>query len=364
MRMRTGRPIAALSLAIEERKSLENWARRPTSAQALAQRARIVLECAAGNPNLVVARKLRITPQTVGKWRQRFLDRRLDGLLDEPRPGAPRQVGDAQIERVVRLTLESTPADATHWSTRAMARRSGLSQSTIGRIWRAFGLQPHRVEGFKLSKDPLFIEKVRDIVGLYLNPPDKALVLCVDEKAQIQALDRSQPLLPMRPGQAERRTPDYRRHGTTNLFAALDAKAGTVIGEFHRRHRAIEFRSFLETIDASVPDDLDLHLIIDNYGTHKTPAIKRWLVRHPRFHLHFTPTAGSWLNLVERWFALLTERQLRRGVHRSTRELQDAIRAFLDHHNRDPKPFIWTKTADQIIESVARFCKRISDSGH
>jgi transposase/AraC-like DNA-binding protein len=353
-----------LSLAIEERERLENWARRPTSAQALAQRARIVLECAAGEPNLAVARKLRITPQTVGKWRQRFLERRLDGLLDEPRPGAPRQVGDAQIERVVRLTLESSPADATHWSTRAMAKRSGLSQSTIARIWRAFGLQPHRVEGFKLSKDPLFIEKVRDIVGLYLNPPDKALVLCVDEKAQIQALDRSQPMLPMRPGQAERRTPDYMRYGTINLFAALDTKAGTVIGEFHRRHRAIEFRNFLETIDASVPRALDLHLILDNYGTHKTPAIKRWLLRHPRFRLHFTPTGGSWLNLVERWFALLTERQLRRGVHRSTRQLQEAIRAFLDHHNRDPKPFIWTKTADQILESVARFCKRICDSGH
>jgi transposase len=353
-----------LSLTVEERQTLERWARRPKSAQALAQRSRMVLECAAGNPNTTVARKLGVTHQTVGKWRQRFLERRLDGLLDEPRPGAPRQVGDAEIDRVVRLTLESAPADATHWSTRAMAKRSGLSQTMIGRIWRAFALQPHRVEGFKLSKDPLFIEKVRDIVGLYLNPPDKALVLCVDEKAQIQALDRSQPLLPMRPGQAERRTSDYVRHGTINLFAALDAKAGTVIGEFHRRHRAVEFRNFLETIDAAVPAELDLHLILDNYGTHKTPAIKRWLLRHPRFHLHFTPTAGSWLNLVERWFALLTEKQLRRGVHRSTRELQDAIRAYLEHHNRHPKPFRWTKTADQILESVARFYKRISNSGH
>jgi transposase len=362
--MRTGRPIARLSLTAEERASLGNWARRPKSAQALAQRARIVLEAAAGNSNTVVAHKLRITKQTAGKWRQRFLARRLGGLVDEPRPGPNRKVDDAKVEEVVRLTLESLPVAATHWSTRAMAKRCGLSQSTVGRIWRAFALQPHRSEIFKLSKDPLFIEKVRDIVGLYLNPPDKALVLCVDEKAQIQALDRSQPLLPMRPGQAERRTADYQRHGTTNLFAALNAKTGTVISEFHRRHRATEFRSFLETIDAAVPMQLEVHLILDNYGTHKTPLIKRWLLRHPRFHLHFTPTGGSWLNLVERLFGLLTEKQLRRGVHRSTRELEDAIRSFLEHHNRDPKPFIWTKTADQILESVARFCKRISDSGH
>jgi len=324
----------------------------------------MVLECAAGNSNTAVAHQLGVTHQTVGKWRQRFVARRLDGLLDEPRPGAPRQVSDAQIERVVRLTLESLPADATHWSTRALARRSGVSQTMVSRIWRAFALQPHRVEGFKLSEAPLFIEKVRDIVGLYLNPPDRALVLCVDEKAQIQALDRSQPLLPMRPGQAERRIADYLRHGTTNLFAALDASTGTVIGEFHQRHRAREFRSFLATIDAAVPDELELHLILDNYGTHKTPAIKRWLLRHPRFHLHFTPTSGSWLNLVERWFGLLTEKQLRRGVHRSTRELEAAIRAYLEHHNRHPKAFIWTKTADQILDSVARFCKRISNSGH
>jgi len=256
----------------EERERLEEWTRRPKTSQALAQRARMVLACAAGSSNTVVADQLGITKQTVGKWRQRFVERRLDGLLDEPRPGAPRQVGDAQVEGVVRLTLESTPADATHWSTRAMAKRCGLSQTMVSRIWRAFGLQPHRVEGFKLSKDPLFIEKVRDIVGLYLDPPDKALVLCVDEKAQIQALDRSQPLLPMRPGQAERRSHDYVRHGTTTLFAALDVKAGTIIGEFHRRHRSIEFRSFLETIEAAVPVGLDVHLILDNYGTHKTAA--------------------------------------------------------------------------------------------
>ena len=362
--MRTGRPIAPVSLAAEERERLEEWARRPKTAQALAQRSRIVLACATGRSNLAVASNLGITHQTVGKWRQRFLERRLDGLLDEPRPGAPRTVTDAQVERVVRVTLESTPADATHWSTRAMAKRCGLSQTMVSRIWRAFGLQPHRVEGFKLSKDPLFIEKLRDIVGLYLHPPERAVVLCVDEKAQVQALDRSQPVLPMRPGQAERRTPDYLRHGTTNLFAALDYKAGTVIGEFHRRHRALEFRSFLETIDTVVPAKFELHLILDNYGTHKTPAIKRWLLRHPRFHLHFTPTSTSWLNLVERWFAALTEKQLRRGAHRSTRELEDAIRRYLELSNRNPKAFIWTKTADQILESLARFCKRISNSGH
>ena len=362
--MRTGRPIAPLSLAIEERESLERWARRPKSAQALAQRSRIVLACAGGKSNLAVAKELGLTHQTVGKWRQRFLERRLDGLLDEPRPGTPRKVSDTEVERVVRTTLESTPADATHWSSRALAKRTGLSQSTVSRIWRAFGLQPHRVEGFKLSRDPLFIEKVRDVVGLYLNPPDRALVLCVDEKAQIQALDRSQPLLPMRPGQAERRAHDYVRHGTTNLFAALNFKAGTVIGQFHSRHRALEFRKFLETIDGAAPKRLDLHLILDNYATHKTPAIKRWLLRHPRFHLHFIPTGASWLNLVERWFAALTEKQLRRGVHRSTRELEAAIRSYLDLNNRHPKPFIWTKTADQILESVARFCKRTLDSGH
>ena len=362
--MRTGRPIAPLSLAAEERERLEEWARRAKTAQALAQRSRIVLACATGRSNLAVASKLGITHQTVGKWRQRFLERRLNGLLDEPRPGAPRTVTDAQVERVVRVTLESTPADATHWSTRAMAKRCGLSQTMVSRIWRAFALQPHRVEGFKLSKDPLFIEKLRDIVGLYLHPPERAVVLCVDEKAQVQALERSQPVLPMRPGQAERRTPDYLRHGTTNLFAALDYKAGTVIGEFHRRHRALEFRSFLETIDTVVPAKFELHLILDNYGTHKTPAIKRWLLRHPRFHLHFTPTGTSWLNLVERWFAALTEKQLRRGAHRSTRELEDAIRRYLDLSNRNPKAFIWTKTADQILESLGRFCKRISNSGH
>lgn len=362
--MRPGRPKAAMSLTAEERETLARWARRPTTAQALAQRARIVLACATGKDNGVVAREAGVTRQTVGRWRARFLAKRVDGLLDEPRPGAPRRITDAHIERVIRWTLETAPRDATHWSTRAMAKRCGLSQSAVSRIWRAFALQPHRVETFKLSKDPLFIEKVRDIVGLYLHPPDRALVLCADEKTQIQALDRTQPLLPLRPGQAERRTHDYTRYGTTTLFAALDARSGRVIGKFHQRHRAREFRGFLATIDAAVPAGLDVHLIIDNYSTHKTPAIHRWLVRHPRFHVHFTPTGASWINLVERWFAALTEKQVRRGVHRSTRELEDAIRRYIDLTNAHPKPFVWTKTADQILATVARFCHRISNSGH
>jgi transposase len=330
----------------------------------LAERARVILGCAAGKSNTVVARELRLTKQTVGKWRTRFLSQRLDGLLDEPRPGAPRRISDAHVERVMRLTLETVPRDATHWSTRAMARRCGLSQTAVSRIWRAFALQPHRVETFKLSKDPLFIEKVRDIVGLYLNPPDKALVLCVDEKAQIQALDRTPPLVPLRPGQVERRTYDYTRHGTTSLFAALNMKTGKVIGEFHRRHRAKEFRKFLDTIEAAVPTSLDVHLILDNYGTHKTPMIHRWRARHPRVHVHFTPTGASWINLVERWFATLTDKQLRRGVHRSTRQLEAAISQYIDVTNERPKPFVWTKTADEILARVARFCHRISNSGH
>lgn len=362
--MRTGRPMPPLILSPDERDTLERWARRPKTAQAVAQRARMVLACAEGRPNTAVAAALHVSPPTVGKWRRRFLTQRLDGLLDEPRPGAPRQITDAEVERVLTQTLESTPRDATHWSTRGLARVCGLSQSAVSRIWRAFALQPHRTETFKLSKDPLFIEKVRDIVGLYLDPPDRALVLCVDEKAQIQALDRSQPLLPMRPGQLERRTHDYVRHGTTSLFAALEAQTGRVIGACHRRHRAIEFRKFLDTIDDAVPPDLDIHLILDNYGTHKTPSIHRWLAKRPRYHLHFTPTGASWINLVERWFAALTAKQLRRGVHRSTRELEDAIRRYLTLYNEDPQPFVWTKTADAILASVARLCKRISDSGH
>ena len=362
--MRTGRPKAELILTADERCMLEQWTRRPKTSQALARRARIVLACATGKPNYTVAAEFKTTGQTVSRWRRRFVERRLDGLLDEPRPGTPRRTSDAAVERLLALTLETAPKAATHWSSRAMANTCGLSQSTVSRIWRAFGLQPHRTETFKLSQDPLFIEKVRDVVGLYLNPPDKALVLCVDEKAQIQALDRTRPLLPMRPGQVERRTHDYRRHGTTSLFAALNVKTGQVIGQLHQRQRSREFRAFLDTIAATVPAELDVHLILDNYGTHKTAMIRRWLLKRPRFHVHFTPTSASWLNLVERWFALLTEKQLRRGVHRSTHALRDAIRAYITHTNEQPKPFVWTKTADEILASVARFCHRTSDSGH
>lgn len=352
-------------LSEQERQTLEAWTRRPKTSQALALRARIVLACArAHRLDRVVAHELGTGRNTVSKWRSRFQDQRLDGLLDEPRPGAPRKISDEVVERLIAKTLETTPKGATHWSTRTMAKATGLSQSAVSRIWRAFSLQPHRQETFKLSKDPLFVEKVRDIVGLYMSPPTRAVVLCVDEKSQIQALDRTQPLLPMTPGIAERRSHDYVRHGTTSLFAALDIATGKVIGEVHRRHRAEEFKKFLDTIDENVPSSLDIHLILDNLSTHKTAAIKRWFGRHPRFHLHFTPTSASWINLIERWFALLTDRQLRRGAHRSTRELERAIKEFLAVHNADSKPFVWTKTADQILDSLARFCRRISDSGH
>jgi len=362
--MALGRPKARLIVSPSERERLEAWSRRRKTAQALALRARIVLRCASGMQNIDVAEQLGVSKQMVGKWRQRFIDRRIDGLLDEPRPGAPRKITDEDVERVIVQTLETTPRDATHWSVRSMAKESGISRTTVHRIWRAFSLQPHRSETFKLSKDPLFVEKVRDIVGLYLDPPEKALVLCVDEKSQIQALDRTQPLLPMRMGQPERQTHDYVRHGTTSLFTALDVAAGEVIGECHRRHRAIEFKKFLNTIDEQVPDELDVHLIMDNYATHKTPAIRRWLAKRPRFHVHFTPTSASWINLVERWFATLTAKQIRRGTFRSTLQLEATIKDYIAICNEDPKPFIWTKTADEILESVARFCSRTSGTGH
>jgi transposase len=353
-----------VELTVQENNQLMEWTRRHRTSQALALRSRIILACAQGASNLDAAQRLRVTKQTVGKWRSRFIERRLDGLLDEPRPGAPRKVDDAKIEQLIATTLNERPREATHWSTRLLASKLRLSQSTVSRVWRAFGLQPHRAETFKLSTDPLFIDKVRDIVGLYLNPPTQAMVLCVDEKSQIQALDRTQPILPLAPGLPERRTHDYERHGTTTLFAALDLATGQVIGELHRRHRSKEFLAFLRTVEANVPAQLEVHLILDNYGTHKTPSVKAWLARHSRFHVHFTPTSSSWLNLVERWFALISERHIKRGTHRSTIELERAIRQYLNIYNEDPKPFIWTKSADQILASLARFCKRISDSGH
>ena len=351
-----GRSLEALVLTETEKSELTALATRPKTAQALAGRARIVLACADGLENKAVGRQLDVHPQTVGKWRRRFLVHRVEGLRDEPRPGAPRTIEDKRIEAVISRTLESQPKGATHWSSHGMARQTGLSVSTVQRIWRAFGLKPHRQETFKLSTDPDFVAKVRDVVGLYLSPPEHALVLSVDEKSQIQALDRSQAVIPMRPGQAQRRSHDYLRHGTTSLFAALDVATGAVIGKCYPRHRATEFRQFLDEIEAKVPDGLDVHLIWDNYATHKTELIRNWLAKRPRWHVHLTPTSSSWLNQIERFFALLTERQIRRGVHRSVEELEAAINAFLDHHNANPRPFRWIKSADDILAAVERFC--------
>ena len=356
---RMGRPVPPLVLAEEERQVLAQWARRAKTAQALALRAKIVLACAEGIPNKEVAARFAVTPQMVGKWRARFVERRLEGLSDEPRPGQPRKITDERVEEVIVKTLEQAPPGGdTHWSTRSMAAATGLNQTAVSRIWRAFGLKPHREQSWKLSADPQFIEKVRDIVGLYLDPPERALVLCVDEKSQIQALDRTQPLLPMRPGQAERRTHDYKRHGTTSLFAALDVKAGTIIGQCMPRHRAQEFRRFLDTVENSVPADLDVHVIMDNASSHKTKLIRDWFAKRPRWHTHFTPTSASWINHVERFFALLGEQQIKRGAHRSTKELEAAIAAYIAARNADPKPFRWTKTADDILASIERFCRR------
>lgn len=359
-----GRPKEELILTDAEQAELAALARRPKTAQALALRARIVLECASGASNTEVARKLSVSNDTVGKWRKRYIPMRLDGLMDAPRPGAPRTVTDEKVDEIVALTLETLPRDATHWSTRAMAKKAGVSQTTVCRIWRAFGLQPHRQGTFKLSADPFFVDKVVDIVGLYTNPPTNAVVLCVDEKSQIQALDRTQPLLPMDMGIPERRTHDYVRHGKTTLFAALNVATGGVIGQLHRRQRAAEFMKFLRTIDKEVPADLDIHLVMDNLATHKTKAVKAWFAKHPRFHVHFTPTSASWINQVERWFGLLTEKQLRRGTHRSTRQLEDAIKNYIAVNNEDPKPFVWTKTAADILDSVKRFCLRTNNSVH
>jgi transposase len=361
---RSGRPKAQLVLTEDEREQLARWSRRRKTAQALATRSRIVLACAGGSSNAAVAARLRVTEGTVARWRGRFVTARLDGLLDEPRPGRPASILLDQVEDVVVATLERTPPNATHWSRTSMAARSGLSPSTIGRIWRKFELKPHVQDFFKLSTDPQFVDKVLDVVGLYHHPPEAAVVLCVDEKSGMQALDRSQPVLPMMPGMPERRTHDYARHGTSSLFAAFNIADGTVISALHRRHRAIEFRKFLVSIDKAVPAELDVHLICDNLATHKTAAIRDWLARHPRFHLHFTPTGSSWINQVERWFGLLTDQLIRRGVHKSVVALENDVRQWINNWNQDPKPFIWTKTAEDILQSLSKYIAKISDAGH
>jgi transposase len=360
------RPMAELILSDDESQTLKTWASRPKSTQRLATRARIVLACASGLDNKGVAARLRVCTATVGTWRRRFVERRPEGLADEPRPGAPRKITDADVERVVTRTLETKPKAATHWSTRGMAEAAGLSQSSVGRIWRAFGLKPHQTSSFELSTDPYLVEKVRDIVGLYMSPPERALVLCVDEKSQVQALDRTQPLLPMTPGKGERPTHDYVRNGTTSLFAALNVATGEVIGQCHRRHRHQEFLKFLNELDSELAREpgVEIHLVLDNYGTHKTAAVKRWFLRHPEYHLHFTPTSGSWLNLVERFFGEITERRIRRGVFRSVAALEAAIREYLEHHNASSKPSRWTADADLILDRVKKVIERTSDSGH
>jgi transposase len=351
-------------LTDEEHSVLSGWSSRRKTAQALALRARIVLRCAEGGTIGEVAQDMGVSRNMVSKWRSRFLARRLEGLTDEPRPGRPRLITDEQVERVITKTLEETPGQDTHWSTRSMGTATGMSQSAISRIWRAFGLKPHLVETWKLSTDPQFIEKVRDVVGLYMAPPENALVLAVDEKSQMQAIDRTAPILPIMPTTPARMTHDYIRHGTTSLFAAFDISSGSVIAHHYRRHRQQEFLRFLKLIDTAVPKDLDLHLVLDNYATHKTPKVKEWLIRHPRFHLHFTPTSSSWMNLVERWFAELTNRKLRRSAHRSVTELETDVRKWINEWNTDPKPFAWTKTADEILETLAAYCQRINDSRH
>jgi transposase len=362
--MRTGRPKKSIEITDEDREKLRTMALRPKSSQAMAMRAKIVLGCGRGLSNSDLAGQLHITAATVGKWRERFRRLGMEGLLDEPRVGAPRKITDRQIEDVVRRTLETMPANSTHWSTRLMAQKTGLSQNAIVRIWHAFGLQPHRVENFKFSKDPQFIEKVRDIVGLYLNPPDRAIVLCVDEKSQVQALNRTEPILPLAPGVPARQSHDYERHGITSLFAAMDVASGVTISNCYRRHRHQEFLRFLNEIEANLPTGMDVHLVMDNYGTHKVDKVRGWLARHPRYHVHFTPTSASWLNLVERLFAEVTDRCVRRGSYNNVPMLEKAMLGYLDRRNRDPKPFVWTATPELILGKVERLCKRISRSGH
>jgi transposase len=363
---RRGRPIAPIELSADDRAALERFARRRKTGAGLARRSRVVLLAAEGLSREEIGKRVGCHPNTVSLWRKRFAERGVEGLLDEPRPGRPRTVSDDKVEEIVLRTLgETPPRGDTHWSNRSMADQAGVSRETVGRIWRAFGLKPHLTESFKLSTDPQFVEKVRDVVGLYLDPPEKAVVLCVDEKSQMQALDRTAPVLRLQAGGTpERRTYDYVRNGITSLFAALDYATGEVITRFHRQHRHQEFLKFLKVIDAEVPAEMDLHLVLDNYGTHKTPAIRRWLVRHPRFHLHFTPTSGSWLNLVERWFAELTTKKLTRSTHRSVRALESDLRTWIENWNEDPQPFVWHKTADEILERLAGYCTAINGSGH
>jgi transposase len=361
---RTGRPKAVLSLDDEERDVLSRWARRPSSPQSLALRSKIVLACAQGKANRVVAVELGCSPATVGKWRSRFVAKRLKGLTDEYRSGAPRTVTDDQVEAVIVKTLTEKPADATHWSTRGLARSLGMSQPTVSRIWKAFGLKPWQTETFKLSEDPLFVDKVRDIVALYMNPPERAAVICVDEKTAVQALDRTQPVLPLLPHTPQRMSHDYKRHGTIDLFAALNLASGLVTHQLTARHRAVEFKKFLDLLDKTIPAELNVHVVLDNSSTHKTPSIQRWLVRHPRFEFHFTPTSSSWMNLVERWFAEITNKWLRRGTHRSVKELAASITYWVGTWNDAPRPYVWHKTADEIFDTLAQYCQRISESGH
>ena len=354
-----------ITLTDDERAKLAGWAARPTTAQALALRARIVLAAAGGAANAAIASDLRVTVPTARKWRDRFAASGLAGLTDEPRPGAPRSITDEQVERAVARTLESKPADATHWSTRGLAAELGLSQTAVARIWRAFGLKPHLRETFKLSTDPFFVEKVRDVVGLYLAPPERAVVLCVDEKSQVQALDRTQPAQPLVPFRGEKASHDYVRHGTTSLFSALNVATGEVIGRCHRRHRHEEFLAFLDHIDATLVREpgTAVHVVMDNYGTHKHPDTREWFVRHPEYVPHFTPTSASWLNQVERFFAQITERRIRRGSFKSVEELERAIEGYLRSHNERPRPFAWTKSADLILDKVKRVCQRLAPTG-
>ncbi|WP_309401092.1 IS630 family transposase, partial [Cerasicoccus maritimus] len=351
--MPKGRPVEEITLSENERCKLELMASRPKSSQRDAQRAGIILACADGLANQAVAERMGVCVQTVGKWRSRFAAGRIEALTDAPRPGAPRTISDAKVEEVVTETLEQKPKARTHWSSRLMAEKSGISDHSVRRIWKAFGLKPHQVKGFKLSKDPMFVEKVRDIVGLYLNPPEKAIVLCVDEKSQCQALERTQPILPMRPGIPERQSHDYERHGTLSLFAAYDIATGYVLGKSHARHRSQEFLMFLKEIDTAWPDDgNELHIIMDNYATHKTDKVQRWLDRHQRFQIHFTPTGASWINLVERFFGKITNQAIRRGSFSSVNQLRKAMDEYINMHNENPKPFQWTATPDSIFEKM------------